>query len=233
MIQLNLLPDVKMEYIRAQKARRLVLTVSVLAAGVSLVILLLLLSADGLQRKHMSDLSRDINNNAQKLQHEPQINKMLTVQNQLESLTTLHAGKPAVYNLFSYLNKVTPNNVYITDFTADFNQKTMTITGTSSSLANVNTYVDTLKHANFTVGSDKNSQPAFSNIVLSSFGLNTDSQNPAQAANYTITLDYDQTIFDVTKSVHLSVPNENITRLNTGQPNDLFQAAPSGNGGGQ
>lgn len=242
MIQLNLLPDVKMQYLKAQRTRRLVTTVVVLCAAVSLVILLLLLSADGLQKKHMKDLANDIDSETHQLQNEPQINRMLTVQNQLESLTGLHAKKPAADRLFVYLNESTPKNVFINDLTVDFGARTIAITGTSGSLANVNTYIDSLKHATFTIGKSKSSKPAFSNIVLTSFGLNTSSQNAGQAANYTINLDYDQTIFNITQNVQLSVPNENITRLNTGQPTDIFQAAPpnsnqtapsSGSAGGQ
>ncbi len=225
-MQLNLLPAVKMEYIKAQRSRRLVLTMSVLVTIAALALLLLLLSVDGLQKKHLNDLSKDITSESSKLQHEPQINKMLTVQNQLGSLTALHASEPAAAQVFNYLNQVTPANVSITDFNIDFTKQTVTITGTSANLANVNQYVDTLKHATFTTSSDSSSQPAFSNVVLTSFSLNTDSENAGQAANYTIGLSYDKTIFDVTQNAKLSVPNVVTTRLNVNQPTDLFQAAP-------
>lgn len=232
-MQLNLLPAVKMEYIKAQRARRLVLTMAVLVTIAALALLLLLLSVDGLQKKHLNDLNKDIASETSKLQHEPQINKMLTVQNQLNSLTDLHASEPAAAQVFNYLNQVTPANVNITDFTIDFTQQTATITGTSDNLANVNQYVDTLKHATFTTSSNNTSQPAFSNIVLTSFSLNTDSGNTGQAANYTISLSYDKTIFDITQNAKLSVPNVTTTRLGVTQPTDLFQAAPPAKKGGQ
>ncbi|HVX56648.1 MAG TPA: PilN domain-containing protein [Candidatus Saccharimonadales bacterium] len=226
MTQLNLLPDVKLQYLRAQRQRRLVFTISVLVSAVSLIILLMLLSADGLQHKHLNDLNNDISTETQQLKHKPQINKMLTVQNQLGSLTQLHSQEPAAARLFVYLNQVTPSSVAITDFNIDFTKQTITLTGTSGTLANVNTYVDTLKKANFTVGNSKTSQPAFSNVVLSSFSLNTGSQQPGQAANYTVTLDYNPEIFFITENITLSVPTETATRQNGGQASDLFQAAP-------
>ncbi len=89
-MQLNLLPAVKMEYIKAQRSRRLVLSVSVIVTIAAVALLLLLLSVSGLQKKHLSDLNKDIATESNKLQNEPQINKMLTVQNQLGSLTNLH-----------------------------------------------------------------------------------------------------------------------------------------------
>jgi Tfp pilus assembly protein PilN len=232
-MQLNLLPAVKMEYIKAQRSRRLVLTMSVLVTIAALALLLLLLSVEGLQKKHLNDLSKDITSESSKLQHEPQIDKMLTVQNQLGSLTALHANEPAAAQVFNYLNQVTPANVSITDFNIDFTKQTATITGTSANLANVNQYVDTLKHATFTTASDSSGQPAFSNVVLTSFSLNTDSGIAGQAANYTIGLSYDKTIFDVTQNAKLSVPNVTTTRLDVTQPTDLFQAAPPTKKGGQ
>lgn len=230
MIQLNLLPDVKLEYIKAQRSRRLVLSTSILIAAASIGLLILLLSVDGLQKKHMSDLSHDISSETNQLQHKPQINKMLTVQNQLESLTDLHAKKPAAARLSDFLNQVTPANVNITELKIDFTQQTASITGTSDSLANVNKYIDTLKFTTFTSDNNDQSQPAFSNIVLSSFSLDTGSHSPGQAANYTITLSYNPTIFDITQNVKLSVPSVTTTRLEVNQPSDLFQAAPAKGG---
>jgi Tfp pilus assembly protein PilN len=235
MMQLNLLPAVKMEYIKAQRGRRLVLSVSVIVTVVAVALLLLLLSVSGLQKKHLSDLNKDIASESSKLQQEPQINKMLTVQNQLGALTQLHSQEPAASRVFGYLNQVTPTNVSITDFNIDFTKQTATITGTSANLANVNQYIDTLKHATFTTKDNNTAQPAFSNIVLSSFSLNTDTSDPSQAANYTITLAYDKTIFDNTQDVTLKIPKIVTTRSTAGQgqSTDLFQAAPTPKKGGQ
>ncbi len=233
MMQLNLLPAVKMGYIKAQRARRLVTSIAVIVTGVPLALLLLLLSVSGLQKKHLSDLNKDIAANSKKLQNEPQINKMLTVQNQLGALTALHASEPAAARVFTYLNQVTPANVNITEFNIDFTKQTAIITGTSANLANVNKYVDTLKYTTFTTNDNSKQQPAFNNVVLTSFSLNTDSGDAGQAANYTINLSYDKTIFDITQNVTLSVPNVTTTRLGIEQPTDLFRAAPPASKGGQ
>lgn len=232
MIQLNLLPDIKLAYIKAERTRRLVMSISFLVAAVAVVILLLLLSVDGLQRKHLSDLNKDIKSESSKLQKEPQIDKILTVQNQLQSLTDLHAQEPAASKLFDYLNEVTPTSVSISDFMIDFTQQTATITGTSDNLAHVNQYVDTLKYTKYTTGNSGSEQPAFSNIVLSSFSISSGTQDNSQSANYTITLSYDKTIFDVTQNAKLHVPNITTTRLSVDQPTDLFKAAPATNATG-
>ena len=230
MIQLNLLPDVKLEYIKAQRSRRLVLSLSVLVCVAAVGLLLLLLGANGLQRKHINDLSKDIDSQSKKLQQQPQIDRVLTVQNQLESLGSLHAAKPEVSRLFGYLNSVTPVQVAITGLKMDFTLQTATITGKADALASVNKYIDTLKFTTYTSDKSDQSTKAFSQIVLSTFGLST-GDNTGKPASYTITLAYDKNIFDTTQAVKLSVPNQTTTRSAVANPTDLFQPAPESRGG--
>lgn len=228
MIQFNLLPDVKMEYIRAQRVRRLVVTGSFLVSAVSVLVLVLLLSVDGLQRKHLNDLQHDIKSETAVLQGKPNIDTILTVQNQLQSLTNLHNGKPAAARLFDYLNQLTPASVAITTMNIDYTQYTVSITGTADSLSSVNQYVDTLKLTNYSTSGSKATNPAFSDVVLSAFGLNTGTTDSTQAATYTITFSYDKNIFDITQNITLNVPTVT-TRAQIQNPSDLFKAASGGN----
>ncbi|HVX23949.1 MAG TPA: hypothetical protein VG992_01240 [Candidatus Saccharimonadales bacterium] len=228
MIQFNLLPDVKLAYLKAERSRRLVMSISAAVTAAALILLLLLFSINQLQKKHLADLNRDITTESKKLEQEPQLNKILTVQNQLESLTNMHNTKPAAKRLFTYLNQVTPSKVDISSFNVDFTQHTVTITGTADTLTTVDLYVDTLK---FTTYSADNSsqQKAFSSVVLSSFDLSS-KQNSGQQANYTITFAYNPEIFDITKTVNLVVPNKVTTRSEVDQPTDLFNLPESGGG---
>jgi hypothetical protein len=230
MIELNLLPDIKLEYIKAERSQRLVASVSVLVSAVAIVLLLLLLSAVGLQKKHLSDLTRDINSKSQQLKDEPQINTILTVQNQLGSLTSLHNMDPKASQLFTYLNEVTPVQVDINTFNIDFNAYTISIAGTTDSLSSIQQYVDTLKLTTYTSNTSTTPLPAFSDVVLSSFGISSGSTNSAQAANYTITLSYDKTIFDITQTINLTVPTTTTTRISTGNTNALFNTSSASSG---
>jgi hypothetical protein len=220
MIQFNLLPDVKLEFIKAQRMRRLVLGVSILVSAVSVVILVLLLSVDGLQKKHLSDLNNAIASETSTLQRKPNINTILTVQNQLESLTQLHNGKPAADRLFNYLNELTPAPVAITNFTVNFDANTITITGTADTLSSV-------KLTTYSTASSSSNKPAFSNVVLSAFGYDTNPTDPSEAATFTITFSYDKSIFDITKNISLSVPTTT-TRAQLQDPSDLFKATSGG-----
>lgn len=237
MIQFNLLPDVKLEYIRAQRTRRLIIGVSLIVSAAALVILILLLGTNQLGKKHLTDLSKDIKTKSSKLQKQPKINDILTVQNQLQSLTALHQGKPAVIRLFDYLNRLTPTDISITNFTTDYAAHTIVITGTSNALSTVNQYIDTLKYTKYQVKpADKTADssavtpeeqlPAFNSIVLTSFGLANNAQGATQTAGkeatYSITLAYDPVIFDISNDVTLTIPSQVTTRASSANVNPLF-----------
>lgn len=228
MIELNLLPDVKQDYIKAERARRLVISVTVIATVASVGLLLLLLSVSGLQKKNISDLSDDINAATKALKSKPQIAKILTVQNQLGKLSSLHDQKPVVANFFAYLNQVTPANVNVSELNIDLATQTVKITGNTDTLSSVNKYVDTLKFTTFTVEGDETPKKAFSNVVLSSFSVSPESSaNKAKPASYTIEFSYDPLILDNTQKTTLTVPKLTSTRSASGSPGELFT-----NGGG-
>lgn len=222
MIQFNLLPDVKLAYIRATRRKRVVVVTATSVMAVSVTVLVLLfLVVNVVQKRHLSALSVDINASAKELQDTPDLDKILTVQNQLMKLGELHDKKPVTTRLFKYLAEVTPTDVSIAKLDVDFSLKTMKFTGASTSLNTINTFVDTLKFTTFTV-TEKNEEtgetrqsspkPAFSNVVLTSFGRTND-----QAA-YSIDLVFDEAIFDSAQDAQLVVPDTISTRSETEKP---------------
>ena len=244
MIQFNLLTDVKLEYIRARRERRLVVSISVIAVAVSVGLLILVFTIGAFQKKHLSDLTDDITSESKGLQEKPQINKILTVQNQLQKLVGLHDAKPAVPRLFGYFNELTPADTGITSLDIDYNAHTIKIEGVADALSTVNKYADTLKFTTFAItgGGDTAAavagNKAFSDVVLSSFGVASqekDQRGAAAKVTFTLTVAYEPTIFDITKEVKLIIPKLVSTRSQVLQPTDLFTAPieNSTNGGGQ
>jgi len=223
MIQLNLLPDVKMQYLKVRRTQRLVVSVSTVLIVASLVVFVLLIgTVDVFQKKNLNDLNRDISTYTSQLQNTPNLNKILTVQNQLQVLTSLHDQKPAATRLFGYLKQLTPSTASISQFDIDYTQNTASITGNAKSLDDVNAFTDTLKFTTYNQ-SGGTATPAFSNVVLSQFSRNS------SGATYTITASFDPTIFNSKNNVTLTVPNIISTRSVVEQPTDLFQ----NNSGGQ
>jgi len=217
MIQFNLLPEVKLEYIKTQRIKHFVVSISVLAAAASIAIfVVLVLTVDVWQKKTISDFSADIITTSNELRSTPDLNKVLTVQSQLGSLGTLHDTKPAVARLFGYLSQVTPTTATISDITADFTANTLSINGNAPSLDAVNTFTDGLKFTKYQVNGQGDKASAFSNVVLSSFGRTN------EGASYTITLNFDAQIFSNANNIKLLVPNIVTTRSIIEQPSVLF-----------
>jgi Tfp pilus assembly protein PilN len=214
-VQFNLLPDVKLEFNRAQRAKRLVYGVSMLAAGTVLAIVVIsFLIVNVLQRQLISSANNDIKTYSSKLKSIPDLEKVLTIQNQLKSLPSLHTGKHVTSRIYTFLPQVTPAKVFIGQVTLDADGGTMSINGTADSVASVNTFVDTLKFTNAVIGGDNNNKkPAFTNVVLSSIG------RTEKNASYTIDTNFDSSLFDGSQNVTLDVPKEVTTRSVLNTPN--------------
>lgn len=200
MIQFNLLPDVKLEYVKTQRTKHLLMLVSVVASIASVAILLVsVLTVDVVQKKSLSDEDNDVTRYSMQLKSVSNLNKILTVQNQLSTLTALHEQKPVVSRLFNYIAQVTPNQASLNELNIDYTANTITIGGTAPSLDAVSTYTDTLKATTYSVnGTGKTN--AFTSVVLGSFGQNQG------GATFTITCSFDPTIFNTDDNVTLSVP---------------------------
>src|SRR5579863_9184509 len=123
MIQFNLLPDVKLQYLKVKRTQHMVITISVIAIAVSLFVLIVLIgTVDGIQKKNLNDLKSSIASDSSKLQNTPNLSKILTVQNQLEALTGLHNNKPVASRMFNYIKDLTPSAASISQLNIDFTQ---------------------------------------------------------------------------------------------------------------
>ena len=204
MVQFNLLPDVKLQYVKTQRTKHLITVTSVIISVAGLAILTVaLLTVDVVQKKALSDENRDIKSYSAQLKSVPNLDKILTVQNQLNTLSTLHDQKPVTSRRFTYISQVTPSLANLNQLDIDFSANTLTIGGTAPSLDVVSTYTDTLKSTTYqatgTTGGSAQTH-AFSQVVLSSFGRND------SGATFTITCNFDPVIFNTDDNVKLVVP---------------------------
>ncbi len=218
MIQFNLLPDVKLEYLKARKSKRLIMLTAAGVSAVAVTILLLLtLYVNVAQKKHLRDLNTDVKKYQGQLNTTADLNKILTIQNQLSSLPKLHGAKPVTSRLFGYIAALTPAQANISKLSVDFEAHTISITGTADSLSTVNKFTDTLKFTTYASSDQTTTGPAFSSIVLSSFSRDE------KTASYSIDAAFDPIIFDNASDIALSVPKIISTRSETEKPAALFQ----------
>src|SRR5262249_16916896 len=156
---------VKQEFMRAQRMKHLMVTVSFISSAIALGVLILALSTVYVvQKKVISDLDGAIKDSSTTLQNTPNISDILTVQSQLNSLSSLNTQKPVATRLFGYLSQLTPTKATISDLKVDFTQNTMTVSGNAPSLDIVNTFVDGLKFTNYTTSASATPAPAFSSV---------------------------------------------------------------------
>jgi Tfp pilus assembly protein PilN len=227
MIQLNLMPDVKLQYIRARQRKRMVISVSVIATIFFIVIFIILFTYVRVaQTNHLKNLSTDITAKTNELKGKQDLNKILAIQSQLKSLPGLHEKKVVSSKLFDYLTKLTPEKATISDVKLDFKENKLIISGNASEVSTVNKFADTLKftgfvsseedevaRANCALGKmeeknpDNNSEKvicrAFSEVVLSEFDLGGTGQGVVKTdkpISYDLSFKFDPKIFANLKS---------------------------------
>lgn len=235
MVQFNLLPDVKLEYLKAEHTKRLAFGISGLLTIIVIVIVGILFSITAFQKSKINSLTADIRQQGSTINTHPDLDQILTIQNQINTLEGLHQQEPATDRLAGYLNQLIPVNVNISSFNIDFNAHTITMDGTADSLATVNQLVDTLKFAKYSVKGQTGQTNAFSSVVLTSFGIvqsSSGSSASGSQASYSINFNFDPTLFNNVDTVKMIIPNKVTTRSQLDQPTQLFKLAPSSPKGG-
>jgi Tfp pilus assembly protein PilN len=222
-VQLNLIPDVKAEYMRAIKLKRMIFGISFIVIAVSFGLVVLLFSySNGIQKLQLSNQQEDIDKYSKELAAIPDLDKILTIQNQLNSLDPLHADRPVASRLYTYIPQITPPNVFLTRFGIDFDPAvaTIEIRGTATTQEDVNRFVDTLKFTKYTKGGSDEQMNAFSEVVLANFDASD------RGSTFNVTLKYNPELFNgELDNVLLVVPSQITTRSTTERPNTtLFNA---------
>lgn len=249
MIQFNLLPDVKLEYLRTSRIKRTVMVIAGITGSVALVVFItLLLSVRVLQKNQLNKLDKEVKGHIAELKSVPDIDKILTVQNQLNRLTPLHDQKPAVDRLFGYLTQITPDTANISNLEMDFTDtKKLKIEGKADNFNTINKFADQIKFTEYSItytedeikegkkgtctireiSYDQESRKqvcvAFADVVLTGYSVSE------EATTYELDFVFDPLLFDSRKPTVLNVPNIITTRSVLEKPDlssPLFQENP-------
>ncbi len=135
MIEINLIPDVKQELIRAERVRAGVISTAILVGLVSIglvVVLGVLIGGQAIAGKLADDAIQKQN---AELQSKPDLGKTLTIQNQLTKLTEMHADKKIDSRLFGMMvavNPSAPNDAAFSNIKLDPATSLITIEGQAS-----------------------------------------------------------------------------------------------------
>ena len=236
MIELNLLPDVKKEFIRAQRTRNTVISIAIIttiAAGVITAILATTVYIG--QAVAIKVQTDDIKKKANELKSKPEIDKYLTIQNQLKNLDQLHNGKYAYSRAFNYLQKVNPaqpNNVALSKVTFTKEGNILVLEGTSRNFEALAVYKTTLENASLkykTPGvEDETTVKLFDTVSLTEASLSNIDGKPL--TSFKILVTYPEVAFSYsTSSVDVTVPNVVTSDGDRNTPKELFGSQPGGN----
>jgi len=223
MIQLNLLPDVKKEFLRTQRARRrtiaLAILATIVAAGITVIFAFYVY---GVQSVILYTQTEDIKKKSTELSGIKDIDKYLAIQNQLANLSELHDNKVNMSRLLGFLpslNPAPPKNVKLTNVDVSTVDKTITFKGTIGDYAALTTFQDTLKNAEFSYKSDGNDvkNKLFSNINIDAATLED------AAVSFSLIATYDDAAFlQKNIGVVVSVPSIETTQSVVGTPQPVF-----------
>ncbi|HET9850057.1 MAG TPA: PilN domain-containing protein [Candidatus Saccharimonadales bacterium] len=226
-VQLNLLPDTKLEFNKAQHTRRLVTSICVIVSAVSLAIFIILfVTVDVLQKAQMNSAGKDVDQASSQLKNTPKIGHIITVQSQLSALSALHQSKHIPSRIYTYLSQLTPTNATINHLDLDLSQNTLSISGQASDQASVNAFVNGLKEATYTLPG-VSAAPAFPSVVESGFSITS------TGVGYTLTIQVDPKLFTNTVDTQGKPVTPKLTVKSTGSGSSSSNTLFTGNGDGQ
>lgn len=232
MIKLNLLPDIKREYLRTRRLEARVISIAiaaiVIAVGLVVAVGLYVYAAQTVHKKLLTD---KIAENNKTLKSIKDIDKYVTIQSQLASLDTLHDKKSMYSRLFEILPKLNPkqpNSVTITGINLDASTSTITLEGNTSTFTGLETFRDTLNNAELSYvpsgsdNSDRTKEKLFSQVTVENQTLATVGNSPIPSVSFKITALYAPATFARSSGVvDVTVPEKETTQSKQDTP-DVF-----------
>ena len=250
MIQINLIPDVKLELIRAQRQRNVIISLATLImfVAVGLVVLTALyVFVFQLTRENMVNTS--IKEGVESLKEIEDIDKLVTIQNQLSQIDQSHSDKALTSRIFSMLavasSQGTENAVSITAFVFNKEDKTINLTAQTGSkgfeaaeIFKKNIEALTVVYKPYddngkvpTSKEKEESETVASDVMLSELGTGrtSDEGSSSNAVTFKLSFTYNEAALSMKNHIESisGLSKGNVTDSYTRLPQELF-SGPSG-----
>jgi hypothetical protein len=239
MIQINLIPDVKQQYLNARKTRNIAVSVSIFAGFASVGLVVVLGLAIGAQRVFEMTVDNGIKDEYAKLTAVDSLDEAVVLQKQLSTIPSLNNDKIVSSRLFNFLEAVNPggdNAVQFTNVTLNPDDTTLFIEGVAANYTAVDVFKKTINSTKLTYVSDGSSQEESIASGIengdSSLGEDGDGQ---QVLRFSMTVTYNNNLFSnaISDAVIVSPKGPiDMTDSRTGVPDGLFSAAATDTGEG-
>ena len=198
MIEINLLPSVKLEYLKSQQTKHAVVIGSILISLVSVGLLtLLFIYVQVVQPKYQSNVQSKIDSALEDSKTKKDAVKVVTVQGALEQIPALQDKKLITSNMFIYLKEFTPRDVSYSNVKIDLTASSLVLQGSATNFEQANVLANNLKSAKFSYSKsdDKQNIAPFTDVVFDGLTKSVQSQD-GKNVSFQITLKVDLTIFD-------------------------------------
>ncbi|MCP9454382.1 MAG: hypothetical protein NNC24_03400 [Candidatus Nanosynbacter sp. P11B_S7_bin.28.1] len=233
MIEINLLPSVKRELLKTRAMRNRVISISFLVGGASIVAVVVLALVLGSQIAGEAVQNGVIKDRNDKLMAVEDLNKVVTIQNQLTKINEQHSRKKInsrIFDVVTAVNPVVPNNVSFSDIKVNPESKTITLEG---SVVNGYSALETLKKTILntkvqTTDGDKSSEVSLTKEIKdgdTSFGENSEGKKVLQ---FSFSFEYAEELLapanNGTVSVLTPTGKVDVTDSRQGIPDSLFKS---------
>lgn len=239
MIEINLIPDVKQEYLKAKRARMLVISGAILVSIASIAIVVLLAAyLFGLQAFLTKTADDEITKNQKQLTNVADLSNMLTLQSQLANISSLHDQQSMSSRVFDVLNAVRPsqpNQVTFSSVKYDTENKKIHIDGQAANgFVAVDVFKKTVEAATFSYQEDgkTTTRPVASDVILSDLSYGEDASG-TKVLRFALDFNYDPSLFAATSKsvVVISPEKQNATDSYKYLPTSLFDSRAADTGG--
>ena len=131
MFEINLVPEVKMKMLKAQRIRNIVLFVCIAVSAASIIAVLILLAIKGGQDIRMTVQDKELAAMSSKVDELKDLNEFITIQDQLKKLSSISENKKAASRLFGILAAIEPTADQITysELKLNLDESTITMEG--------------------------------------------------------------------------------------------------------
>ncbi|MFZ1258030.1 MAG: hypothetical protein WAQ25_01010 [Candidatus Saccharimonas sp.] len=241
MIEINLIPDVKQEFIRAQQIRNAAIGISVIVGLAAVTVVVALGIFLGGQTLTENTVRANIKKDYHTLSSVADIDNILTIQNQLASISVIHDKKSIDSRIFDVLTAISPaapNDIKISSLRLDPKMKTLMIEGSASNgYSATETFRKLILNTTVESGAgDKLVSIPLTDKVLMGETSYGEGANGGKVLRFSLSFVYPEGLFDNTrKDFRFVTPSDvtDVTDSRTRVPDSLFgEKAKDVTGGG-
>ena len=240
MIEINLIPDVKRELLKARRQQASVISISIFIAIISLGLVLLLAFYTFAVQTFADKLAdNSITSESKKLQSVEDLSKTLTIQKQLTVLNTVHNEKTISSRIFDFISTAVPsgkNKISISRLSLDTDQQTVTIEGEANNgYEALEVFKKTILETKFQFVNDGTTQEPvnIATAVIDGERRYGEDGNGNRVLRFTLSFTYPDELFAPTsENGRIIAPDkQNATDSAVGVPKSLFTNKPTDEGG--